>query len=642
MTATLVRPDGREAAGKRRAPLAPVTRPAQLWPGSADVRGVGATRKEGGMPEAHRPDAAELSRLMAELAEKSRRVAQGFLARQAVDDDLQIPDPKIVADAFAKLSEAMLADPGKLMQAQLRLWQQMEELWQRGRRRAAGEEVVPLVEPDPADKRFKDEAWSEELVFDHVKQTYLLASRWLQGTVAEVDGLDARTKEKVAFYTRQFVDALSPTNFALTNPAVLRHAAETKGESLLKGLEHLLADLERGEGELRISMTKEDAFTVGENIATSPGKVVFQNELMQLVQYAPSTPRVHKRPLLVVPPWINKFYILDLKPKNSFIKYAVDQGFTVFVISWVNPGRELAHKTFESYLEEGPLAALDAIEATIGEREVTAIGYCLGGTLTACLLSWLAAKGEDRVKAATFLTTMTDFAEPGELAVFIDDEQLDLIERHMQKKGYLEARHMQKVFNLMRANDLIWSFVVNNYLMGREPIAFDLLYWNADSTRMPCMMHSFYLRSMYQKNLLVQPGGITLKGVPMDLGRIRTPCYFLSTREDHIAPWASTYRGSLRFGGRARFVLGGSGHIAGVINPPSSTKYGYWINPRRPADPKAWLAGAERREGSWWPDWQAWLARRSGPKVAARDPAVGGLPPLEDAPGRYVKVRASD
>ena len=585
---------------------------------------------------------AETARMMAELAEKSQRVVQTFLQHQASSDGFQIPDPKVVNDAFAKLSQAMMADPAKLMQAQTRLWQQMGELWQRHLRRVAGQHEPPLVEPDRSDKRFKDPAWTEDLVFDYVKQSYLLTSRWITDTVAEVEGLDPKTREKVSFYTRQFVDAMAPSNFALTNPAALKHAAETNGESLLKGLERLLADLERGKGDLRISMTDESAFKVGQNIAVSPGKVVYQNELMQLIQYAPTTERVHKRPLLIVPPWINKFYILDLKPKNSFIKYAVDQGYTVFVISWANPGKELAHKTFESYLDEGPLAALDAIERAIGERDVTIIGYCLGGTLTACLLAWMAAEGDNRIKAATFFTTMTDFSDPGELGVFIDEEQLDLIEKHMKEKGYLEARHMQKVFNLMRANDLIWGFVVNNYLMGREPMAFDLLYWNADSTRMPYMMHSFYLRNMYQKNLLVQPGGITLKGVPIDLGRIKTPAYFLSTKEDHIAPWASTYRGSLRFGGPVRFVLGGSGHIAGVINPPPSTKYGYWTGTKRPADPEAWLAAASHHEGSWWPDWQAWLAKKSGPMVPARVPGTGGLPALEDAPGSYVRVRATD
>jgi len=587
-------------------------------------------------------DGVELAHAFADLAQKSQRVAQRFLERHAQGDSFQIPDPVVVADAFTKLSQAMLADPARLMQAQMQLWQQMGELWQRQVLLASGKEVAPLAEPDQTDRRFKDEAWSEELVFDYVKQSYLLASRWLQSTVAEVDALDPVTKAKVEFYTRQFVDALSPTNFALTNPTVLKHAAETKGESLLKGLQHLLDDLERGEGDLKISMTKEEAFQVGKNIAVSPGQVVYENELMQLLQYSPSTEQIHCRPLLIVPPWINKFYILDLKPKNSFIKFAVDQGFTVFVISWANPDRNLGDKTFEDYLNLGPLAALDAIDRAIGEREATVIGYCLGGTLTACMLAWMAATGDTRIKAATFFTTMTDFAEPGELAVFIDDEQIASIERRMQEKGYLEARHMQRVFNLLRANDLIWGFVVNNYLMGREPIAFDLLYWNADSTCMPHMMHSFYLRNMYQKNLLVQPGGITLKGIPLDLGRIEVPCYFLSTKEDHIAPWRSTYRGSLRFGGPVRFVLGGSGHIAGVINPPSSAKYGYWTNARRTEDPDRWLAQATLHDGSWWGDWAGWLHRKSGAMVPARVPGAGGLPALEPAPGRYVKVRATD
>ena len=592
-------------------------------------------------PESN-PDPVDLAKTLTELAERSQRVAQDFFERQAKQDEVTIPDPGVVGDAFAKLSQALLADPGRLMQAQLQWWQQMGELWQHGLRRAAGGQERPLAEPDPADRRFKDEAWSEQLVFDYIKQSYLLAARWIQGTVAEVDTLDAKTKSKVEFYTRQFVDAMAPSNFVLTNPAALKQAAETKGESLISGLRHLLHDLERGKGNLKISMTDETAFRIGENIAVSPGKVIYQNELMQLIQYAPTTDNVHKRPLLFVPPWINKFYILDLKPRNSFIKFAVDQGYTVFVISWANPGPNLALKTFENYLDEGPLAALDAIEQAIGEREATLVGYCLGGTLTACMLAWMAARGDMRIKAATFLTTMTDFAEAGELGVFIDDAQLEMIESHMQAKGYLESRHMQQVFNLMRANDLIWSFVVNNYLMGREPMAFDLLYWNADSTRMPYMMHSFYLRNMYQKNLLVEPGGVTLKGVPIDLGKIATPCYFLSTKEDHIAPWASTYQGSRRFGGPVRFVLGGSGHIAGVINPPPSTKYGYWTNDARAADAEQWLRGAEHHEGSWWPDWQAWLVRKSGAKVAARDPAAGGLPPLEDAPGIYVKVRSPD
>jgi polyhydroxyalkanoate synthase len=602
--------------------------------------------QRGGMPMGTTPetgaDMAELSRQLTELSERSQRVVQRFLERQAQDDGFQVPDPRIVAGAFQRLSQAMMAEPQKLAEAQARWWQRMGELWQVQMRKAAGEPVEPIAEADPGDRRFKDDAWSEDVVFDFIKQSYLVSARWLQETVAEVEGLDPKTREKVAFYTRLLVDALAPTNFALLNPQVLRAAAETKGESLLKGLRHLLADLERGKGALKISMTDEQAFKVGENLATSPGQVIFQNELMQLIQYAPSTEEVYRRPLLITPPWINKFYILDLKPRNSFIKWAVDRGYTVFVISWVNPDQALARLTFEDYLTLGQLAAIEAIERQTGERELNIIGYCLGGTLTACLLAWMAATGDDRIKAATFFTAMTDFSEPGELSVFIDDEQLELIEQHMREKGYLESRHMQRVFNLMRANDLIWSFVVNNYLLGKEPMAFDLLYWNSDSTRMPYMMHSFYLRNMYQKNLLAQPGGITLKGVPIDLGRIKLPCYFLSTKEDHIAPWVATYKGSKLFGGPVRFVLGGSGHIAGVINPPPSTKYGYWTNTRRPATAKAWLGSALHNEGSWWPDWDEWLAKKSGGKVAARDPLAGPLPPIEPAPGAFVKRRTAD
>ncbi len=587
------------------------------------------------------PDARELAARMAEIGERSNRIFRKFLERQD-DEQFQIPDPKVVTEAFARLAEHLLARPEQLVDAQLAYWAEMGRLWQSYMRRVLGEEVPPMVEPAPDDRRFRDEAWSEDLVFDYIKQSYLVTASWIQGTVANVEGLDPALRNKVAFYTRQYVDALAPSNFALTNPVVLRQAAETRGESLYEGLRRLLEDLEHGKGELKISMTREDAFELGENIATSEGAVVFENELMQLIQYAPRTPTVQRRPLLIIPPWINKFYILDLKPKNSFIRYAVEQGSTVFVISWVNPTSGLAHKSFEDYLVDGPLAALDAVTRHTGEDEVNIIGYCLGGTLAACLLAHEAAKGRKRIASATFFTTMLDFAEPGDLAVFIDDEQLELLDRHMAKKGYLEARHMQQVFNLMRANDLIWSFVVSNYLMGRAPLAFDLLYWNADSTAMPYMMHSFYLRCMYQQNLLTRPGGITLDGVPIDLGEVRQPAFFVSTRDDHIAPWRSTFRGSRLLGGPVRFVLGGSGHIAGIVNPADSTKYGYWTSTSRSADPDAWLAQAEHHEGSWWPAWRRWLERHGGGVVAARNPADGNLKLIEPAPGRYVRVRSTD
>jgi polyhydroxyalkanoate synthase len=388
-------------------------------------------------------------------------------------------------------------------------------------------------------------------------------------------------------------------------------------------------------------MTDLDAFSVGRTIAVTPGKVIFQNELMQLIQYNPTTERVLKRPLLVIPPWINKFYILDLRPKNSFVRWATAQGHTVFMVSWVNPDESLAHKDFEDYMKEGVLAALDAIGQATGERGVNAIGYCLGGTLLGSTLAYMAAKGDNRIKSATFFVSMLDFRESGEINVFIDEEQLKALEEKMNRRGFLEGSEMATTFNLLRANDLIWSFVVNNYLLGNEPFPFDLLYWNSDSTRMPAKMHSFYLRNMYRENKLAKPGGISLDGVPIDLGRVKVPAYFLSTREDHIAPWRTTYHGTHLLKGSNRFILAASGHIAGVVNAPESGKYSHWINPDLPDNPEDWLAGGTEIAGSWWPDWQRWVAGLSKAQVEARVPGGGKLPVLEDAPGSYVKVKAS-
>jgi polyhydroxyalkanoate synthase len=381
-----------------------------------------------------------------------------------------------------------------------------------------------------------------------------------------------------------------------------------------------------------------EAFRVGENIAVSPGKVVYQNHLMQLIQYAPATEKVLKRPLLIIPPWINKFYILDLRPRNSFVRWAVTHGHTVFMVSWVNPDERLAEKGFDDYMREGILDALDAVEAATGERDCNVIGYCLGGTLLGATLAWMAAHGDDRIKSATFFVTLLDFRESGELNVFIDEEQLKMLEEKMQRRGFLEGSEMATTFNMLRANDLIWSFVVNNYLLGNDPFPFDLLYWNADSTRMPAYMHSFYLRNMYQENLLAQPNGITLAGTPIDLGRVRVPAYFLSTREDHIAPWKSTYRGTQLLKGENRFVLAASGHIAGVVNPPEGGKYSHWINPELPEDPEEWFRGATEIAGSWWPDWQRWIIALDKRQVKARVPGDRKLAPIEDAPGSYVKV----
>ncbi|HXH02261.1 MAG TPA: class I poly(R)-hydroxyalkanoic acid synthase [Candidatus Competibacteraceae bacterium] len=584
-------------------------------------------------------DPAKLVANFGRIVERSQRLLQAYLAHQARGNHFTIPDPGIVAKSFMELGKRLMADPSALLHAQMRLAQDYLQLWHTTTRRLLGQEVEPMIQPPPGDKRFKDEEWAENVMFDFIKQSYLLAARTIQSTVAEVKGLDPKTAERVDFYTRQYIDAMAPTNFALTNPKVLKATLESGGDNLVKGLEHLLADLDRGQGKLRISMTDLEAFRLGENVAITPGKVIYQTELMQLLQYNPATEKVFKRPLLIVPPWINKFYILDLRPKNSFIHWAIEQGFTVFVISWVNPDERLAEKDFEDYLAEGTLAALDAIAQATGVDEVNAVSYCIGGTLLACTLAYLATKGDTRVKSATFFTTMLDFTDPGELSVFIDEEQLQLIEQRMEEKGYLEGTDMANVFNLLRSNDLIWSFVVNNYLMGREPMAFDLLFWNSDATRMPRRMHSFYLRNMYQRNRLKEPGGITLLNEPIDLRRIQIPAYFLSTREDHIAPWKSTYAGAKLLSGPVKFVLGGSGHIAGVINPASSKKYGYTTSGKLPETPEEWVAGAKEHEGSWWPDWLRWVKRYAGAQVPARVPGDGALPALEDAPGSYVKVR---
>jgi len=587
------------------------------------------------------PDPVEIQQAMTRLAERGQKLVAEFLERQAKSKDGMQIDSLNIGGAFFEMTARMLADPARLIQAQMRLWQDYTALVTSATRRFLGEEVEPLVKPAKEDKRFRDTGWQDGALFDFIKQSYLLSARWIQSVVKNVEGLDDKTAQKVDFYTRQFVDAVAPSNFVMTNPEVLRATLETGGDNLVKGLENLLDDLERGKGQLLIKMTDPKAFRIGENIATAPGKIVYQNDLMQLIQYTPATETVFKRPLVIIPPWINKFYILDLKPENSFVRWAVNQGHTVFVVSWVNPNQQQAQKNFDDYLKEGFLDVLDAVEQATGERESNLIGYCLGGTLLASGLAVLAARRQQkRVASATYFVALVDFTDVGEVRVFIDEAQLAALDERMQEQGYLDAKDLYTTFNMLRANDLIWSFVVNNYLLGKEPFPFDLLYWNSDSTRMPAAMHSFYLHKMYQENLLSKPGGITLQGVPVDLGRVKTPTYIIGTKEDHIAPWHSVYAGTQFYKGPRRFVLGASGHIAGVVNPPAANKYGYWTNDELPADPEAWLAGAEKHDGSWWTDWQAWIAPFGGKQVPARVPGDGKLPVIEDAPGAYVKMRA--
>ena len=584
-------------------------------------------------------DPAELGRAFADVLQQSSQLLTRFATRESSPSIPGAGHAEAVGQAFMEWARKAAANPLTLAQAQNSLWQDHLKLWQTSAWKALGQPADPVVEPKKGDKRFAAEAWTDSFLFEYIKQFYLLTARHIHAAMAGVEDLDPATAKKVDFYTRQYIDAFSPTNFALTNPQVLAETVRTGGMNLLKGLKNLLADLEHGS----IRMTDVKTFKLGENLAMTKGQVVYQNELMQLLQYEPTTPVVHKRPLLIVPPWINKYYILDLRDNNSLIKWLVDQGHTTFVISWVNPDEKLAEKNFEDYLADGTLAALDRITEATGEKAVNAIGYCLGGTLLASTLGYLAARGSARIASATFLTTMIDFSEPGELGVFIDEQSVANLEGQMEARGYLEAREMAATFNLLRANDLIWSFFINNYLLGKEPPTFDLLYWNSDSTRMPASMHSFYLRNMYQENLLCVPGAITLKGAPIDITKIDVPAYFLSTAEDHIAPWRSTYAGARLMSGPVRFVLGQAGHTAGVVNPPSTGKYDHWVGSGSdlPEDPDQWFSLAEQQAGSWWNDWRSWIETRSEEKVPAdaRIPGAGRLKALERAPGSYARLR---
>jgi len=579
----------------------------------------------------------EINQVLQSVAARSSKILGEFAEKQASSMSAAVRDEMGIAKAFMDLYSRMAVDPNLMASVSVNLWLDYVRLWQTGWLKMMGMEAPAVAEPAKGDARFKDAEWSNNFLFDYIKQSYLISARHIQNAVAQVEGLAPESEKKVAFFTRQYVDALSPSNFVLTNPQVLRETVQSGGQNLVRGLNNLLADIEKGGGELRISMTDEKAFKLGQNVATTPGKVVFQNDLMQLIQYEPRTKEVYRRPLVIIPPWINKYYILDLRESNSFIKWALDQGHTVFVLSWVNPDARLAQKGFEDYMVEGPLAALDAVEKATGEREVNFIGYCLGGTLLGATLGYMAQQGGlDRVNSATFFVSLLDFSKPGELGVFIDEAQVESLEKKMNERGYLEGSEMSSTFNLLRANDLVWSFVVNNYLLGKDPFPFDLLYWNSDSTRMPSRMHSFYLRNMYIKNLLGVPGGISLRGVPIDLSKVKTPAYFISTVEDHIAPWKTTYVGSRYLGGPVRFVLGGSGHIAGIVNPPSARKYHYWTNDAGAATAEKWFEGAKQHPGSWWEDWQRWIHERNGDdKVMARRPQK----PLEDAPGSYAMLR---
>ena len=624
----------------------PVAGPAATAPhapppaaGGAPASPAGAT---GAWAELLSPEQREqLEALSLNLA-KASLTTQAALASAAVAQGREsaTPDPFHVAPALGEVAARLAAQPDVLMQAQTQLFERYAKLWAATAERMAGKPAGPAVEPAKTDKRFRDPEWTENPVFDVMKQSYLITSQWLNGLVGEVEGADPMTKRRVEFFTKMMTDAFSPSNFLLSNPVALREAAATHGESLVKGAQAFAADLARGGGQLAISQTDYEKFKVGENVATAPGKVVFQNDLFQLLQFTPTTDQVYETPLLILPPWINKYYILDLKPENSMIRWLTGQGFTVFVASWVNPGPELKDKTFEDYMREGAYAAVEAVIRQTGVSHVNAVGYCIGGTLLASTLAHMAAHQTPAIGAATFFAAQQDFQEAGDLLLFTDDAWVSELERRMDAAGgVLPGAAMADTFNALRGNDLIWSFFVNNYLLGKEPAAFDLLFWNSDQTRMPKTLHMSYLRDFYQSNKLAKQE-LSLGGTPLDLGSVTIPVYVQSSREDHIAPMRSVYRGAKLFGGPTTFTLAGSGHIAGVINAPVANKYQHWTNADLPDSVEQWMAGATEHKGSWWPHWAAWLAERSGGKVPARDPASGPLDVLEDAPGAYVKVRS--
>jgi polyhydroxyalkanoate synthase len=597
------------------------------------------TGPEGDNPAYKIVNAEEFSLNLLRLFEQSGRVLTEFIERA---------DTKVgpysaaaeISEATSTLSDIVqlwIADPSRFAEAQGTLIRSYADLWNYTVQRMLGQEPEPVVEPDPGDNRFKDPEWSGNPYFDFWKQAYLVSSRWAEEMLAHTDGLDNRTRQKAEFYLRQVSSALSPSNFPMTNPEVLRETLSSNAENLVQGMTLLAEDMQKSGDLLRISQTDASAFEVGRNLATTPGKVIYQNDVFQLIQYAPSTDKVRERPLLIVPPWINKFYILDLTPSKSMIKFLVDQGFTVFMVSWVNPDESLSHKSFEDYMQEGILTAADAVRREIGVDKINVAGYCVGGTLLATTLAYVAARGEEPFSSASFLATQVDFTNAGDLLLFTEGEQLEALNKLMSEKGYLDGSRMANVFNMLRPRDLIWPYIVNNYLLGKKPFPFDLLYWNQDSTRMAAANHNFYLSEFYAANRLAK-GEMAIAGTRLDIGKVKLPIFDLATKEDHIAPAKSVFVGAQLFSGPVEFVLSGSGHIAGVVNPPDKVKYQYWTNTKKAKTLEQWTKGATEHPGSWWPYWTEWLSDHSGGWTVPREPGER-IGVIEDAPGSYVKVK---
>ena len=587
-------------------------------------------------------DIEALSRNLARLIEEGGKALAAYL-KPREEGKIRGDLTEGLTDAVktvGRVAEYWMSDPQRAIELQTSLGRAYLDLWAGAVKRMAGEHPEPVVAPDPRDKRFSDPEWSQNQFFDFLKQAYLLTAQWTDRLVKDAAGIDEHTRKKAEFYVKQIANAISPSNFVLTNPELLRETLSSNGENLVRGMHMLSEDIKAGQGVLKIRQSDPSMFDVGKNLATTAGKVVFQNELMQLIQYEATTKNTLKLPLLIVPPWINKFYILDLAPEKSFIKWCVDQGITVFVISWVNPDARLASKSFEEYMREGVITAINTVEAITGEKQLNAIGYCVGGTLLAITLAYFAAKKQNRVKSATLFTAQVDFTYAGDLMVFVDEERIRQLETHMKEQGYLEASRMANTFNMLRSNDLIWPYIINNYMRGKKPLPFDILYWNSDATRMPAANHSFYLRNCYLDNKLTK-GEMEIADIRLDLRKVTVPVYNLATREDHIAPAKSVLYGSQYFGGPVKYVLAGSGHIAGVVNPPSKPKYQYWTGDKPNGESvEIWMKSAAEHPGSWWPDWLDWLKALDAETVSARKIGGGKFKPIEDAPGSYVKVKS--
>lgn len=585
----------------------------------------------------------ELAKALSHAAQKATPMIKEFYSTTLADpDQKEALDPLGIQKNLLDFYSSLARHPDKLISTQIEFMKSWRDVWQDSWQHFF--EDSQTLKPGSKkikDRRFKNTLWSENAFYDFIKRSYLLTSETILRSIDDIEDMDTEAKRKIEFVMRQYVDALAPSNYFFTNPEILQETIQSGGENLVRGLENLLTDIKRGQGHLDISKTDYSAFKTGENLATTKGEVIYQNELMQLIQYTPKTNKVFKEPLLIIPPWINKYYILDLRQDNSFVNWLVEQGHTVFMISWVNPDSSLSDKGFEDYLKLGPLKAIKVIQEITGEESCHTIGYCIGGTLLASALAWYHADpSECPVKSATFLTTLLDFEKAGDLKVFTDDSFIDYLEQKMDRKGYLEASSIRNTFSLLRPSDLIWSFVINNYFLGKDPMPFDILYWNDDATNMPAKMHLYYLKNMYRDNLLAKNDALKLLGRKINLEEIKTPSYILSTQSDHIAPWKATYESTKLLGGPVQFTLASSGHIAGVVNPPKAKKYSHFTYKKTPYDPDQWLSKAQENEGSWWPHWQKWIHSLNNQKAEARTPGSKKYPPLEKAPGSYVKIKA--